>query len=335
MSLGSYLRERTLRKEFLLEGERWHDRIERFGRPLDAILAAFMNEPAHEAPIFILGPHRSGTTFFVKCLQRHHQVCAFDQAVNYFPQAFITAGIYFRAIGATKATDFLERYDARHDRWIRTWKNHGYTYTEGNSIWRRLGLSGEWASPEERQWALRYYPRLVSRLRASTGRSVFVNKCPTNAMRMPQLLEMFPDARFIHVERDPRGVINSIVNVHRSLGSWWGPMPMPASELEGLTIYEKATKQWLAMTDAALKGMAPLPPERRATVRYEHFMQGIDQGLASIALRFEMEPFREPVRMEVRHERNAGWRTEVPADEVARIERLIVDAGYGHMMAEA
>ncbi len=40
-------------------------------------------------------------------------------------------------------------------------------------------------------------------------RKVFVNKTPMNTFRIPQLLEMFPDARFVHIVRDGRAVAYS------------------------------------------------------------------------------------------------------------------------------
>jgi hypothetical protein len=47
--------------------------------------------------------------------------------------------------------------------------------------------------------------------RASRGRSRFVNKHPRNSVRIDFLDRIFPDARFIHVIRDGRAVVNSIL----------------------------------------------------------------------------------------------------------------------------
>lgn len=336
MDPRAYLRKRTLRKNFLLEGEPWHERFNTLARPVDALLAACMRMPQRQPPIFIMGPQRSGTTLFFKCLLQHHQVCAIDQAVDYFPDSFLTASLYFRAIGATTATDFLEPYDLKNDLWIRTWKNQGYAYTEGNRVWSRMGPDGRWRSDAHREWAKRFFPRMTDRLQRYTGNSIFLNKCPANALRIGQLTEVFPDARFIHVERDPRGVINSIMNIHRALNvRSWGPMPVPESELQGLTEYERITRQWIAITDAIATGLRALPEDRKRTIRYEEFMRDTNGHLAGITQGFGMEPFSGPVRMDVMPERAAGWKNEIPTDEIVRIERLIIDAGYGHTMNDA
>jgi hypothetical protein len=41
------------------------------------------------------------------------------------------------------------------------------------------------------------------------GRRCFLNKSPFNTFRIPQLLEMFPESRFIHMIRDGRAVAHS------------------------------------------------------------------------------------------------------------------------------
>ena len=333
MGFGSILRKRTIVAATMLEGQGVHDAVVRISRPIDTFLTLFHKRVERAAPIFIMGPQRSGTTLFYKCFQQHQQVCWLDQATDYFPECFISASLYFRSIGATDRVDFLDRYDLKKDLWIRTWKNHGYTYTEGNRIWNKLGPRGSWLSNEHRSWAMRSYPRMVDRLQRFTDKAIFLNKCPANALRIGQLLELFPDARFIHVERDPRGVINSIHNIHRALGvKSWGPMPVPASELEGLTEYEGLARQWVAITDAIQQGLQAVPDERKYVVRYEDFIGAPDTTLAAIASAFGLEPFRAPLSTEIRAERMDGWRKEIPAEEIMRIERIIHDAGHAASM---
>lgn len=336
MGLAAALRRRTITPGFLLPGRRWHEAIARMTAPIDAVLTAFMRSFEPKPPIFILGPQRSGTTIFYKCFLGHHQVCAMDQAVEHFPESFITISLWLRLIGADSATDFLEPYDLKKDRWIRTWKNHGYSYTEGNRVWNRMGALGHWESTEARAWAHRVLPRLVRRLTHFTGKPVFLNKCPGNSMRIDQLLELFPEARFVYIERDPRGVINSIVNIHRALGvKAWGPMPIPECELEGLSEYAAVAQQWVAITQAVERALSSVPEDRKLVVRYEHFMAAPDAALNEVVVTFGLEPFRQPVSARIRAERASGWRKEIPAAEQQSIRRIIEEAGLGHTLTEA
>lgn len=328
------LRRQLIKPAFMLEGRALHAAAVGLAWPIEMVMSAGQRDLPVAPPIFILGPQRSGTTLFYKCFMQHQQVCMIDQAADYFPSRYLCASTLFHAIGADTATDFLERYDVRKDLWIRTWKNNGYGYTEGNRVWNKLGAYGTWKSDGHRRWARRFFPSLVQKIQRRSGKPVFLNKCPGNALRIAQLSELFPGARFIHLERDPRGVVNSIVNIHRSLGvSAWGPMPVPSRDLAGLTEYEAVARQWVAITDAIAAGLAQVPAARNQSVRYEDFLADPHGTLDRLARFFGLDAFASTVAMELRMDRKAGWRVEVPADEVARIERIIVGAGHAGSLA--
>lgn len=334
--LKSFLRRRLIQPGFMLEGKPLHEAAVRLSWPVEALMALWQRDVHGAPPIFIMGPQRSGTTLFFKSFMQHQQVCVLDQAADYFPSRYLSSSALFTAIGAHRASDFLHAFDAKKDLWIRTWLNNGYGYTEGNRIWNKLGPDGRWLSGDHRNWAKRFFPPLIRKVRCRARRPVFLSKCPANALRIGQLLELFPDARFIHVERDPRGVINSIVNIHRALNvRSWGPMPVPASQLEGLTEYEAVARQWVAITDAIHRGLADVPANRQRTVRYEEFIGDVQGTMHRLVDAFGLDPFAQPVHTELREERKGGWRAEIPPDEIQRIERIIVDAGYAATMEEA
>lgn len=48
-----------------------------------------------------------------------------------------------------------------------------------------------------------------------TGKSVFCEKTPSNALVLPELLKLFPEARFILILRDPRDIVNSFKGVRQ------------------------------------------------------------------------------------------------------------------------
>lgn len=92
----------------------------------------------------------------------------------------------------------------------------GSLWREGHDMWRsyhhprrkgwksdRIG-AGE-VSPAERAYMHRY-------LRAHFPESRFVEKTPENCLRVPYLLELFPDAMFVVIRRDPRAVVSSLIN---------------------------------------------------------------------------------------------------------------------------
>jgi hypothetical protein len=55
------------------------------------------------------------------------------------------------------------------------------------------------------------YLSLIKTALINTGGSQFISKNPPNTFRIPQLLEMFPDARFIYIERDVQTTLYSFL----------------------------------------------------------------------------------------------------------------------------
>lgn len=70
-------------------------------------------------------------------------------------------------------------------------------------------LTFEKAEPRLREAFLNDYRRIVNKAVINTGKPRFLAKNPVHTGRIPLLLEMYPDARFIHIHRNPVDVILS------------------------------------------------------------------------------------------------------------------------------
>jgi hypothetical protein len=109
---------------------------------------------------------------------------------------------------------------------------------------------------------------------------VFLEKTPKNALRIPFFRELFPDARFIFLWRDPRENISSIIEAWRAgrwvtypdLPGWDGPwsllLPPQWQHLRGRPLEEIAAWQWDSANRYVLDDLAALPRARWTTVRY-------------------------------------------------------------------
>ena len=98
---------------------------------------------------------------------------------------------------------------------------------------------------------------------------------PRNAVRVPFLNAIAPDACFVYVFREPEGTLPSMLEVWRSgdgvtypqLPDWPGPpwslLLVPEwRELAGRDLPEIVTEQWLRTTQVLLDDLEQLPPER-------------------------------------------------------------------------
>jgi len=152
--------------------------------------------------------------------------------------------------------------------------------------------------------------RLRAELRGSLGEQEdglvsdppprLLDATPRNALRVPFLDAVFPDAVFIYLYRDPRETLPGMVEAWESgayvtyprLPGWpeprWSMLLVPGwRELAGRPVAEIAGEQWSITTRTLLDDLERLPPERWSVVDFRalvakprHVMRGLCEYLA-------------------------------------------------------
>jgi hypothetical protein len=145
-------------------------------------------------------------------------------------------------------------------------------------------LSAAQATP---QIIERIRSQILERLVDRRGESVpddagrrFLEKTPKNALRIPFIDRIFPDARFIFLWREPRGNLSSIIEAWKA-GRWqtyprldgfdlpWSLLLPPGwQEMRGRRLEELAAFQWNATNTTVLDDLASIRASRWATVDY-------------------------------------------------------------------
>lgn len=158
-------------------------------------------------------------------------------------------------------------------------------YGPWNNGWSSEAAGADDARPEHRAIAQRFFFQ-----RLGAGR--IVDKTCINAMRVPYLHRLFPDARFVYIHRDGRDNVSSLIDGwlhdgHFGLAKALGPFPCPVG-IEGGTIrewsfflppgwrdYNSAALeevcafQWVTANRLAAEAGRQIPPEQWIRVRYE------------------------------------------------------------------
>ena len=108
-----------------------------------------------------------------------------------------------------------------------------------------------------------------------------VLKSPTHSCRIKTLLEMFPDARFLHIVRDPRVVIPSTIHLWKTLHAAHGLQKPTFAGLEA-RVFDDFDRLYSKLEE----GRARVDPSRFHEVRYEtlvsdpiRVMRGVYEGL--------------------------------------------------------
>jgi hypothetical protein len=112
-----------------------------------------------------------------------------------------------------------------------------------------------------------------------------LEKTPRNALRVPFLNAVFPDAFFLYLHRDPLATLSSMLDGWRSgrivtypeLPGWSGPpwsmLLVPGwRRLEGRPLAEIVATQWATATRILLDDLDALPPHRWGVTSYERLV---------------------------------------------------------------
>ena len=101
---------------------------------------------------------------------------------------------------------------------------------------------------------------------------LFLEKTPDHALCIPAMIELLPSARFIHILRDARDNVASLLAAGRTWGKTWAPHHTFS-----------AAKRWVRYEQAVREGKKLVPPAQFYEVRYEELLESPVQTLKSIA----------------------------------------------------
>jgi omega-hydroxy-beta-dihydromenaquinone-9 sulfotransferase len=161
-----------------------------------------------------------------------------------------------------------------------------YLY-EVSAIWNRVfpdrpdhRLTGADASPEA---CRRLREELGARL-VDPARDVLVEKNPKHTLRIPLLDAVFPDCRIVHLIRDGRDTVASLM--FRNRGPEWGHLKIPgwADILRRYPAenHIRCAHQWRDSVRIAREDARSLPPDRYFEVRYEDLVRDPEAAVEDV-----------------------------------------------------
>lgn len=165
-----------------------------------------------------------------------------------------------------------------------------------NVLFEHAGARRAW------QRTLRYFMR---KLTLHHGGKPLVLKSPENMARVKEILEVFPDARFLHIMRDPYRVFFSTERLYGIT------LPMVTMQhVTGEELEEALLQSYTLMFEKFFRDKAAIPAGQLAEVRYEDLIGNeeavLERAYAQLGLG-GFEAARPHIRAEVKS--YAGYRT--------------------------
>jgi len=188
--------------------------------------------PLPENPIIILGHWRSGTTFLQNLLCQDNRFGYVSLSHAIFAGSFLTPSplvrkFFERRIPNRRPMDNIEigLTAPQEEEWPLgclselSFYHAWYFPLQARAIADRALWLNDAA---DRRVFKATYTRLIKRLSLANDAKPLILKNPANTARIPLLLELFPQAKFIHIYRDPYRVYQSTVHLWRRMIAAFG-----------------------------------------------------------------------------------------------------------------
>jgi hypothetical protein len=266
-----------------------------------------------DAPIFIVGCPRSGTTLFRNLLRSHPRL-TFPPETHFIPSLYRIHGNPGNDRDATRLAATILRLS-----WMRKWRlDLDPASLRGCRTYRGV-VAGVFAAWAERE-----------------GKPRWGDKTPQYAAEIPTLREIFPECQVIHCIRDGRDVALSYCRAPFGPGN----------------VYT-AAREWRRFVTAARRAGAALPSQQYMEVRYETLLAAPDAtmrevlaflGEAPVEGKIQPNPIRRDPgggfaappagisKTEIAAQNTRKWKTEMPVSDRAVFESVagdvLHDLGY-------
>ncbi|NBB85006.1 MAG: hypothetical protein GVY12_02125 [Bacteroidetes bacterium] len=271
-----------------------------------------------QAPIFVVGANRSGTTLLRLLLNAHSRI-AIPEELAYFNQRL--AGV---PLSTWRAPELSHDEYALFVRGFIAQRAAAFAPLVADELEAQILESGIIDLRHPYRTALAAWAR-------AQGKKRWGEKTPGNLFYADVILEMFPEARFIYIARDPRAGVASMKRA-----------PMFADDVvinalnrrkygtSGLTLLERA-----------------VPVAQRTTIRYEDLVTHpedtvqalcgfLDEAYEPEMLRFyeasrqfmtarAADGFNRAATTPIRPQKVDAWRMELAPEDVALIEHLCAE----------
>jgi omega-hydroxy-beta-dihydromenaquinone-9 sulfotransferase len=181
-------------------------------------------------PVFIIGHWRSGTTYLVNLLAKDKQFSFFTIIQTYAPSIFLTLKpllektiklflpmkrpIDDMALGI----DLPQEEEFAVANTIPYSILHMMAFPKNRNKYVKYGLFENPSDSWIKKWK-EVYCYLLKKVTYMSGGKRLLLKSPNNTMRIKALLELFPNAKFIHIYRNPYKVCASTIRMYRIMFS--------------------------------------------------------------------------------------------------------------------
>ena len=251
-------------------------------------------------PIFILGHWRSGTTYLHNVLFLDKNLGFFSTFQAYLPGVFLVGKKLFKPVVATSIPkkrpmdDVVMEVDLpQEDEYaIAAFSPyscyHGPCFPRNSEFYNKFVCMEDVPKKTIEEWK-EVYLYLLKKVTLCRDGKRLVLKNPVNTARIKLLLEMFPDAKFIHIYRNPYHIYQSMMRFLMIIAPLFCVQKPPKIE----DVEKLMMDLYIEMFEKYFKERGYIPEGNLVEVRYEDFIQHPLKGLKRIYTELHLDGFKE------------------------------------------
>jgi len=287
-------------------------------------------------PIFIIGVPRSGTTMLNIMMCLHPELAWFSHEdlkllipldkQKKFREKFLRMKENNEKIPRTEDSLFVFGLDQ-----ARPLDGTSKVPIEAESFWRRYiqFYESEISSNKKRD-----LKNILDKILTTQNKLRFVNKAPQNTVRIFAIKQIFPDAKFINIARDPRSVISSMLTRTKNEGEFNIDWAIKEKKLnfhnskknnELIKYYAQGYKD---ITNYTLEFSKQQNSENFMTIIYEDFISNPEKNLKKLLDFCELkvpEPLSQIMPRKMR-DTTEKWKMELAEDDQHKIFDIVQDS---------
>ncbi len=284
-----------------------------------------------EPPVFIVGHWRSGTTYLTNILAHDKNLSYFTADKTYTHSTFLTLGSLFRKIypkvlPKKRPMDNLAMGIDEPAEEVFALANmtryaivHMLSFPKRARFYARSAFYDD-LNDRQKKRVKSSYSKIIKKLTYYTGKRLIV-KSPDNTCRINMLLDLYPDAKFIHIYRNPYKVFSSTMVMYDSLFPIFSFEDLDSiekgeSETVILDIYEKLYKHYLIDKEN-------IPEGNLIEIKYEDFIQNPKEYIKTIYKDLKLDGYSE-VEKDLHNyiDSQKGYKTNAFNKENLNIKRI-------------
>jgi len=254
-----------------------------------------LNKPLERPPLFVLGHWRSGTTLLQTYLAQDPQMGILDGFQAFVPGLeWMDGAAVRRFLGVNtpgqrvqdqmpRGMEVPEEEEFAMGNLSLESAYHSFWFPQRNEYFERTILFP--TLPDRRRWQ-QVYAQVVQRVAALTQKPQICLKNPANTARVAALLELYPDAKFVHIHRHPYAVYASMRHMLRVAVQPFALQDFTDEQQEERVFqwYRVVMQRYLAERDL-------IPAENRLELAYEEFERDPLEHLKEMYRSFKLPHF--------------------------------------------